>query len=572
MEKKKTRFLGIMFVMFVFAILWSPQKASAKTVNITMSVGETKYLFPSSDDSDYKSRTVVGGGWVNYTPGYYEILSSTSTTSSCRIKALKETSSPVILRLDYYYQRLIGSNIFQHTGYVDYKITIGGSSGGTPPTSVSIAASAVVDVGKTITLKPTLTPSTANTNCTWSSSNPSVATVNNGKVTGISDGSVGITVQTSNGLKATCSVKVQHTHVWASEEVEEAACTTPGSLKKTCSICRRTRTEEISPLGHSLVKTEAAAATQTKNGNIEYWTCSRCGKIFKDSAGSQEISLSQTITPSLTDSASENGGDGSTGGTAGGANSSGGSEGGTTGSVNGPGGSEGGTTGGANGSSGSEGGMTGGTKGSGGSEGEMTGSANDSSGSEGGTTGGANNSGGSASQGKVSVNKRYTVNGIVYKVLSNGRSRTVTVCGPAKNKRRLTSLKIGNTVKLKGKSFRIISISKGAFKGCTRLKTVQIGNSVTSLQTGCFSGCTRLKTVTLGTGMKTISGKAFYNCKNLKSITIRSRKIRSIGKQAIKNIAKKAVIRVPKNKEKAYRKMFTAKTGFSRTMKIRGVR
>ena len=202
----------------------------------------------------------------------------------------------------------------------------------------------------------------------------------------------------------------------------------------------------------------------------------------------------------------------------------------------------------------------------------MTGSANDSSGSEGGTTGGANNSGGSASQGKVSVNKRYTVNGVVYKVLSNGRSRTVTVCGPAKNKRRLTSLKIGNTVKLKGKSFRVISISKGAFKGCTRLKTVQIGNSVTSLQTGCFSSCTRLKTVTLGTGMKTISGKAFYNCKNLKSITIRSRKIRSIGKQAIKNIAKKAVIRVPKTKEKAYRKMFAAKTGFSKTMKIRGVR
>lgn len=54
----------------------------------------------------------------------------------------------------------------------------------------------------------------------------------------------------------------------------------------------------------------------------------------------------------------------------------------------------------------------------------------------------------------------------------------------------------------------------------------------------------------------------------LKKITIKSAKIKSIGKNAIRNIHKKAVIQVPKGKQKAYKKLFNSKTGYRKAMKI----
>ena len=35
---------------------------------------------------------------------------------------------------------------------------------------------------------------------------------------------------------------------------------------------------------HTLVKTDAVAATCTEAGSAEYWKCSDCGKIFADAA------------------------------------------------------------------------------------------------------------------------------------------------------------------------------------------------------------------------------------------------------------------------------------------------
>ena len=49
--------------------------------------------------------------------------------------------------------------------------------------------------------------------------------------------------------------------------------------------------------GHKLVKTEAKAATCQAEGNTEYYTCSICGKIFSDAAGTTEIDQKDTVTP-----------------------------------------------------------------------------------------------------------------------------------------------------------------------------------------------------------------------------------------------------------------------------------
>lgn len=70
-------------------------------------------------------------------------------------------------------------------------------------------SSASVYVGKSITLKATVTGSSKKV--TWSTSNSKVATVKNGKVTGKSYGTVTITAK-ANGKTATCKVKVLVKH------------------------------------------------------------------------------------------------------------------------------------------------------------------------------------------------------------------------------------------------------------------------------------------------------------------------------------------------------------------------
>ena len=55
--------------------------------------------------------------------------------------------------------------------------------------------------------------------------------------------------------------------------------------------------------GHhiNLVKVEEKKATDTEEGNIEYWHCTACGKYYSDAEGSNEISYEDTIIPVLTE-------------------------------------------------------------------------------------------------------------------------------------------------------------------------------------------------------------------------------------------------------------------------------
>lgn len=81
----------------------------------------------------------------------------------------------------------------------------------TPPEKITLSKTkATLAVGDTLTLKKTLAPADAETGFTWSSSNPSVATVSKkGKVTALKVGTAKITVKTDNGKKASCTVTVK---------------------------------------------------------------------------------------------------------------------------------------------------------------------------------------------------------------------------------------------------------------------------------------------------------------------------------------------------------------------------
>ena len=64
--------------------------------------------------------------------------------------------------------------------------------------------------------------------------------------------------------------------------------------KAHCSLCGE-EYGELAP--HTLTKKEAQASTCTEPGNIAYWICSVCNKLFRDEAGTHEITEGETVDP-----------------------------------------------------------------------------------------------------------------------------------------------------------------------------------------------------------------------------------------------------------------------------------
>lgn len=145
-------------------------------------------------------------------------------------------------------------------------------------------------------------------------------------------------------------------------------------------------------------------------------------------------------------------------------------------------------------------------------------------------------------------------NGIVYKVTSVAKNAF-------KGNKKLKKVKTGKN---------ITSIGANAFKGCVKLSTVTLGSSVTSISDQAFSGCTRLTKIVIPKKVSKIGKKAFFHCKALKKVTIKTQKLTSkkTGNSAFKGISEKAVVKAPKSKVKAYKKLLKAK-GAGKQVKVR---
>lgn len=66
----------------------------------------------------------------------------------------------------------------------------------------------------------------------------------------------------------------------------------------------------------------------------------------------------------------------------------------------------------------------------------------------------------------------------------------------------------------------VTSIGTHAFQGCTNLTSVVIGNGVTSIGEFAFSDCTSLADVTIPAGVTSIGDGVFYNCTSLAAIAV----------------------------------------------------
>lgn len=150
----------------------------------------------------------------------------------------------------------------------------------------------------------------------------------------------------------------------------------------------------------------------------------------------------------------------------------------------------------------------------------------------------------------ITIGTKITVGKMKYKVtkVNNNGTGEVTLIGTTRKKsdQRFISLKVGNIVKIKGKSFKITAIGNNAFRGYKKLKSVTVGKNV-----------------------KKIGTKAFYGCKKLKKIVIKTKQLqdKKVGNKAFKGIYPKVNIKVLKPKLKSYKKILRAK-GVGKRAKI----
>ncbi len=153
---------------------------------------------------------------------------------------------------------------------------------------------------------------------------------------------------------------------------------------------------------------------------------------------------------------------------------------------------------------------------------------------------------GSKGEDKLKKGSKRTVGNAVYKITSFSHKNKTVSYVKCKNKK-AKSIVIHNTVVIDGIVFKVTAIEKNAFKNLKKLQKVTIGKYV-----------------------KSIGDKAFYHCSKLKKLQIKSKVLKKIGKNALKGINKKAVIRVAKSKRKSYKKLLQKKkTGLSKTVKIK---
>ena len=131
--------------------------------------------------------------------------------------------------------------------------------------------------------------------------------------------------------------------------------------------------------------------------------------------------------------------------------------------------------------------------------------------------------------------------GIYFKI-SNSSKKYLEYLYPTSSK---TNIVIPNTVKYKNKSYKVVSVAPKAFYNKSKLKKVCINANITTLGKDCFA-----------------------KCKKLNSITFKGSKPPKIGRNAFKNINKKAKFYIPKKAYAKYRKTLTSKTGFNKSMKI----
>ena len=113
---------------------------------------------------------------------------------------------------------------------------------------------------------------------------------------------------------------------------------------------------------------------------------------------------------------------------------------------------------------------------------------------------------------------------IYYNYINDGKELEVTFRGSSYSS--YTNEYEGNVVipeevTYMNRTRKVTSIGDSAFRGCSSLTSVTIGNSVTSIGIEAFAQCKSLTSVTIPNSVTSIGAEAFYECSSLKKVIVK---------------------------------------------------
>lgn len=193
-------------LLLLFSMPFMLLSAKNYTTNRTYTVGNTYVIDPAADlgisYTNACDQRASSQDWNNQ----YKISDATAFSIVPVKKGTDYNSYKLTARKvgNYVFSQLLSENrgnyINSHT--VTYNITV------VDVKSISMDETHSMSVGDQHTLIPTISQAGAETTLTWTSSNTSVATVSNGKITAKGVGTTTITCTAHNGVSAKCVVTV----------------------------------------------------------------------------------------------------------------------------------------------------------------------------------------------------------------------------------------------------------------------------------------------------------------------------------------------------------------------------
>ena len=284
---KRINALAWLITMLMTLVASTAVAADWGSEKVTMQVGESKTLYlPSS----ITSKTLKSVSFYSASYNYVKVVSHSNY--SVKVTALKATSTPVVVRCDYYYYINNGGYTYLNGGAYDFNVVVEGETT-VKPTKITIPSTVSVEVGESLDIETTVTPSNAEYTLTWSISDNSIATVyQNGMITGKSVGYADLKVKADNGVYAMCRVSVYRP--------------TPTNVNMKSSLAMNVGdTYTLSPV---VYPTNSKYTLTWTSSDTNVATVSSSGEVTAKSAGTANITVTtdngKTATCSVTVNAS----------------------------------------------------------------------------------------------------------------------------------------------------------------------------------------------------------------------------------------------------------------------------
>ena len=135
----------------------------------------------------------------------------------------------------------------------------------------------------------------------------------------------------------------------------------------------------------------------------------------------------------------------------------------------------------------------------------------------------------------------FVVDGIYYEIASVKDLTCVVVKGENEYK---GDIVIPAQVEYNNRHFKVQEIRSGAFRDCSKLKSVEIPNSVKKIGYKAFSSCTSLTSVGMSNSITKIAERTFEKCRSMRSVKIPNSVI-EIGEAAFEKCRSLRSVEIP---------------------------